>query len=909
MFIGLGSTGGKIVSRIKRQLDPTVDDLTRQFYRYARIQSETVCEPGVDENIPGFVFANDYLDCETTVKVFQGNQDKEIVDDFNKWWPRKNPDDNRPWVPGLGNLYLGSGGVRPIGRLLLHYACMDQRVSLLSFMTGIRQSIQNAYVELKPERRQRVAFGGESFIECYLFGLLAGGTCSGSLIDVAYLIKEGLKPARLHGVMLLGDICYYNKPAPSRDALRVTIQRKNTVSALAEMSLIQCATGRDIVQRNWIRKVGGEALEDECFADDPFIRMVFVGAENDAGCGLGSFDAYQEFVANYYSRLHTSLATAEQAGKVVDDLAATLTELDTQYPTRFNNSSRIGMLSLSVPAAKIMAAAKSKVAIRLAADHFKNAAESRWQQAQNDFLVQVRWPETNTLLEPAPEDLSPEQFRPLPENRDEFRGLYEQRLQDIKGRYEQWKRLRDPEAQAKHAEFVQMWRSAIEVLINDFLGRNRGTEVSLGGLKAVLKSLLDHVKKRTDELNNRALEIQTKLQRAGEASPESVLRRESDAVAADFPESSLVNPVAIWRRRNWTGDQNLLGLLTSYRDAVRADAVATVTAAALKQVRAELESIELARALIARLTGNEVLAALQCAADDEFDTSRAQGRTPHEEVLNQRVDVVTYFVDPLLEQPDPSVESNGEGVRPTRLDATCADVMTSWRSADGQPLYAAFANLVELLLEQGALNEDEALRFERVRTSVGSLKREFERQVAAAVNKHLSGPIDAISIWHALAKYARKRGGDVEQTLLDYFAGLKANVGLFARLSRDAKHDKGHKGSHYYYICDSAEAKEAFISLEIKDPELFLEKLLTNALGHKPEAMAGARPKCSEVLVLMDNIGDTPLYFAEFDRDVRRMLNPEGAAERTYDKYWMDRRFPDWIAEWQKSQPPRFMPD
>lgn len=904
LFIGLGSTGAKIVSRIKRRLDATDDDLTRQFYRYLRITSETTPETGVDEDIPGFVMATRDLDGSTAVRVFQDSQDQSVADDFKRWWPRESPNSKRPWVPRLTKLDKGAGGCRPIGRLLLHYAGLSHGEGLLSTMRGIKQSIQRDFAELEPVRKKRVAGGGDSSIECYLFGMLAGGTCSGSLFDVAYIVRTGLGSVNLYGAMLLGDICYFNKQPKEEDRIIKGIQRKNTVCALAELSLIQCSAGHDVVQGAWISRVGAEELPADILRRYPFDRMVFVGADNDAGHTLGSFEAYQEFVADFYARLHTSQATIQQINRDVDRENAEILELDHQFPSRFNQSSRIGMLSLSVPVRKIMAAATSKAAIRLAANHFKNADEARWQRAQNEFLRQVRWPETSTLIAPALEDLSNEQFRPLPEKRDEFRGLYEQRLEDIKGRYERWKRLHDTDAQAKHNEFVQLWRGAIQDLIHDFLGRSKGTDVSLGGVKAVVRSVLDHVVTRIAELSDRALEIQTQLQRQGDANPEHTFRTELDAVIANFPESSLVNPIAMYWRLNWTDDQNLQDILRSYRDAVRIDAITTVTTAALKQVKAELELVELARALTAG-SARGVLEGLQRAADDEFDAARSQARTPHEEVLKQRDEVETYFVDPMLEQADPAAEPAGDGARATRLESLCADVMSGWRTEDGQPLYGAFEKLVESLREVGARNEQEAQKFQRVKIAVDSLKMQFERQVSAAVDRHLSGPVGAMSVWNALAAYARKQDGDVTTTLLDYFLGLRANVGFFTRLSRDAGLDQDPKGRRSYYVCDTEEAEREFKDLGIKDPESFLRKLMENALGYQPVAMEGVAPKRSEIVVLMFHAGDTPLFFAGFHNDVRRALHPEGAVERKNDYSWADRRTPEWIAAWHDSNPPK----
>src|SRR5439155_20127685 len=165
-------------------------------------------------------------------------------------------------------------------------------------------------------------------------------------------------------------------------------------------NLLRCAAGRDLFRDHWISRVGSEELSPNVLSKYPFERVVLVGADNDAGYTLGSFESYQDFLADYYVQLHTSQATTQQMNRDVDEENQQLVELDTTYPARFNHSSRIGMLSLSVPTKKILAAATSKVAISLAANSFKNADDSRWESAQNEFLRQVMWHETNTLLAP-----------------------------------------------------------------------------------------------------------------------------------------------------------------------------------------------------------------------------------------------------------------------------------------------------------------------------------------------------------------------------------------------------------------------------------------------------------------------------------------------------------------------------
>ena len=57
LLLGLGSTGAKIVSALKKHIDAEGDFYAKHFIRYLRITSEVNPEKGVDSSIPGLSLA------------------------------------------------------------------------------------------------------------------------------------------------------------------------------------------------------------------------------------------------------------------------------------------------------------------------------------------------------------------------------------------------------------------------------------------------------------------------------------------------------------------------------------------------------------------------------------------------------------------------------------------------------------------------------------------------------------------------------------------------------------------------------------------------------------------------------------------------------------------------------------
>lgn len=325
-MVGLGSTGGKIISRIKHHVDTEGDALAKSFIDVFRITSEVNPEPGTDPTISSFVMSVPRLTAPLAVETILGVQglkeSKNIAANFRTWWyqeseRRGTPKKAAEWKPAVADLDLGAGGLRPLGRLLLHHSNVRQD-SGQNLLTMLQAKINafNARHRAITDPNEQAKVDMQSRPDCFVFGLLAGGTCSGTVFDMAYILKEA-GFGHVYGVFLLGDVCYEGvvRQVTAQDATR---QRNNTSYALAELSLLQSESGRRVNTSDWLGRIGAITLGGEGCDFLPYDKVTLVGAINDADQFLGKFEDYQQFLADFYGLWVTTEANLEVAGQVVD---------------------------------------------------------------------------------------------------------------------------------------------------------------------------------------------------------------------------------------------------------------------------------------------------------------------------------------------------------------------------------------------------------------------------------------------------------------------------------------------------------------------------------------------------------------------------------------------------------------
>ena len=109
IFIGLGSTGAKIVSRIYEnlELNRDVDPWIKPFYKYLGVVSEFKCEDGVNSNLDVFHLTPGPLSSRDVVTALSENANTKS--DFNAWWYKDAA--GAAWIPDVPR-GEGVGGFR-----------------------------------------------------------------------------------------------------------------------------------------------------------------------------------------------------------------------------------------------------------------------------------------------------------------------------------------------------------------------------------------------------------------------------------------------------------------------------------------------------------------------------------------------------------------------------------------------------------------------------------------------------------------------------------------------------------------------------------------------------------------------------------------------------------------------------
>ena len=236
--IGLGTTGGEIVTLIARIIRHEGDQWCKDYVESLVLLSEAEPPQEVDAGLVRNIIH--LCPGNTPTKIFVDNfanaKDPSVAKVFRLWYPH---DANAvPAYPPCSTFEEGCAGFRPSGRLLLH-RIRAKGESVRTQLSSLFHSIdQRAADQI---RNQKVA-GQDidpSKIICNVYGMLAGGTASGLFLDFALLLRsaaeEQEKKVFINGYFLTGDTCYAPILPSHRSMTRVTMQRRNTIKALVEV--------------------------------------------------------------------------------------------------------------------------------------------------------------------------------------------------------------------------------------------------------------------------------------------------------------------------------------------------------------------------------------------------------------------------------------------------------------------------------------------------------------------------------------------------------------------------------------------------------------------------------------------------------------------------------------------------
>lgn len=889
IFIGLGSTGAKIVSRLKHLIHGDGNkNLANDFLSYFIITSEVTPESGVDRNIGSYVFSNQGLTGRTAVETFtkhRGANREQVRDTFRQWWSFD--EQGEPWIPPVNDAGVGAGGIRALGRLLLHMRCMD--LGLVDRLKQEVEALRTKKESLDPHLRHLV---DEKSVSVYVFGLLAGGTCSGSVCDIALLIRTALPKAMIHGVFMLGDICYSGANANELDPRKVGAQKRNTEHALAELTLLQTEHGRQIALRNWVRYVGRCKIAEDAFDSKPFFKIALVGAANDKGYKLQHFNDYVEFVARFHALIYTTGAYQEQIGRAVDEQSQNVTSWDSDYPGRPNNFVRLGLMNIEIPKDRVLALVRHRVASSLAAGHFKDVDEERCEASRSRFFNEVQWSRLDSDFLPEARTFMPE-FEGRPKEVSEFSEMWEAAKADADRYLESWHNQESENAQGRIDAFLTRLDQAMENVIDDFLGQAEDRPVSFGSLEALLSSLVDAVNEQISVNAEQREELEEALFAPGG------LNTQFEATLAAHVES-YPSKIRRWIMRRFAGNDELADLLEAYQRKGRAYCGYIMLDRALAIFRSRLLALSVARKLI---TGEECARRFFSSIQHERNEAFREGNNRlgmRQGVLERTADIESVFVEPLLEGRI-GVESDL-----ARKEAAESHVLQNWRGTGGKSLAESFRNLVSQLCPDRTntrtLTFDQALATGPVVDQLEDLMTGLQNAFESAEQRIFRPAIEETSVWEGIRRYLRMQKGDVDATLKGLFSGYADRAAFFPVLSGRARADSFEPARYNYCVCQMDDAQVAFERLNLPNPKTYLDALFTHAFGYAPRPIPQTNSSSFSLSIMRMIEGELPTNYEGYEElsTLLRLDTQEKVDASRQKKAWSDWRFPEWIREWHQ---------
>lgn len=917
LFVGAGSTGAKIVSAIESELRKSKDPFVRDFYFYLNITSEVAAEKGVnDSRIKRISLADGGLSPEKAIdEMLRLTHLQQHQYHFQRWWPRTA--DDSPWIPNVSDLATGAGGIRSLGRALLHHAnCEESKSNPAAIIAGIGEILREKRAGLDKEVQSRIA---RQELTCYIFGLLAGGTFSGMVLDLPLLIKQALFDLnpRVMGVFLLGDVCYRGASRQEADWMAVDRQKRNTSYALAELHFAGTKSGHTILAKNWSRHLGSSQLSSKLFDSSIYSSVTLVGAENDAGFSFDEFSAYSRFVADHYVALVKSEAFNRQYFRIVDEQAdkENVEKSKPSYPCMF---ARIGRLGLRPPQEKIRLRLRQAVGDGIAI-RFKNADEVRGSELISAFRSQTEWSRLAQKMQPGECQVDACEMGALPETAADFESFWKEKKQQVDAFYASAAPRSmglTGELREDIAAYVSNCASIAGEVARSALGMSGDGRFSLGTLAYVIKTLYEEAQQKLKDVAEAAVRMQAELY-GGKTAGDS-LSALFDATlrdyTAEFPEKSLLR---VFQRRNWGGTTAVADVLTRYRDALRAYVGIQRQNAAIEEIQHEVLKWRVLAKAVGEHSGLPVFEAFRIEANRAFESTSGRVQIWNE-VFDDESDIMECFVQPLLNQPTKA------GV-PER-EATVESVLQQW-TGDAKQRFSKGLEQIKDVLDRypsqsraraldaqssGIPSVEQLMQNDAIRGTTKDLGVMLKESVTGEVDHRFSSALSGLNVWEVMRKYVErvmeKTGREPDAILKDIFTAYAEEAQVFPRKGRGKT--EAASRNQLIVVGDAKDAEECFTKLGITQ-ENFLSDLIWHAFGLRPSVMTPADASRQEFLFFITRKGDPPTVLHGFE-EVREMLLPQPENEKSKkqddDWNWSDKRFVKWISQWWKTaSPPSYL--
>lgn len=392
LMIGMGGTGKEVLLRLRRRIVERYGSLSMlPFLQFMHLDTDTTAAAHEQYNLRG---SDDPLHQEVRFKPIErvdltidGGTGKyvEHINNFpqiKRWFPTGGK------IAGLGNLGEGAGQVRMASRLGFFHADNFRRIS--TRLEQCKVQLRDAAIL---QRSSRLGFEFDpQGMNVFVIASLAGGTGSGTFLDMGFLLQRYFPNAERVGIFLL--------PGFFSDYAGGERVRANGYAALMELN--HYSFGHSFLG-DW------EGGRSENLPPPPFSTTYLVDGLNEAGLVIGSsgkeYDAYRmvaevlfqdysigkfagmkratrvnlvNFNLNVYT--HNFLNDALRKGSreshknIVGDT----------YPTRFGS---FGLATISFPVDRVQSACASRLAVQILDFWQKSLLEDPLERLFTTFLT------------------------------------------------------------------------------------------------------------------------------------------------------------------------------------------------------------------------------------------------------------------------------------------------------------------------------------------------------------------------------------------------------------------------------------------------------------------------------------------------------------------------------------------
>jgi hypothetical protein len=253
----------------------------------------------------------------------------------------------------VGSINAGAGAVRQNGRLALFFH-INEFMRRLDEVTASLGSVDlPRQMETAMEKGATTNFRlSERAAEVYVCGSLAGGTGSGTFLDVGILLRDALPNALIHGFFLL-DWIYRNKPFTHRIG-------GNVYAALAELDSLQGIMAGDGAVP-YSMQYGAKRVDVK---SPPYTIFNVIDGRNEYGQNIDDPAELCDIVANAIFLSVGSMG--HSIASVVDNLLAYVNSSDANlWKGRYARYSSLGVSSIYYPAREFQRLYALRNAVRL----------------------------------------------------------------------------------------------------------------------------------------------------------------------------------------------------------------------------------------------------------------------------------------------------------------------------------------------------------------------------------------------------------------------------------------------------------------------------------------------------------------------------------------------------------------